>query len=54
MSLLGSRNHYCIHPVVSQSATKNEDCHALKDCPFDLNLSKASRASADPWRFGAR
>jgi hypothetical protein len=29
MSILGSREHYCIHKQVSKSKSKNEDCKAL-------------------------
>jgi Rad3-related DNA helicase len=29
MSILGSRDHYCIHKQVSKSKSKNEDCKAL-------------------------
>lgn len=29
MAVLGSREHYCIHPEVSHSRTKDQDCDAL-------------------------
>ncbi len=31
MTILGSREHTCIHPDVSQSKNKNEDCKKLLD-----------------------
>lgn len=37
MCILGSRDHYCIHPVVSKKVSKNEDCKALVErgaCEF--------------------
>lgn len=40
MSILGSREHYCVNPKVKKSATKNEDCEALvklNNCSYYQN-----------------
>lgn len=31
MSILASREHTCIHPKVSKSRNKNDDCKKLRD-----------------------
>lgn len=48
ISILGSREHYCIHPTVSRSSSKNEDCKELLEesaCQFFNNVPtlKSSR-----------
>lgn len=35
MSVLGSRNHYCIHPRVKNAENKNEACQELLDSEID-------------------
>lgn len=55
MALLGSRDHYCIHPTVSKNAGKNEECRNLIDrsaCGYhknapDLATSKKLQPSGE-------
>jgi len=50
MTILGSREHTCIHPTISRSFNKNQDCQELMDkrkgggCRFQMNV-KAKLAS---------
>eukprot|EP00743_Colponemidia_sp_Colp-15_P013990 GILK01016447.1.p1 GENE.GILK01016447.1~~GILK01016447.1.p1 ORF type:complete len:1208 (+),score=231.04 GILK01016447.1:128-3751(+) len=48
MSILGSREHYCIHRVVSKKSNKNEECKKLlehRECLHHRNMSKLSGCS---------
>ena len=64
MTILGSREHTCVHPTVSKSKTKNDDCKTLNDknkgggCLFNSNVKqklstpqavKAYRGRDDAW-----
>ena len=46
MSILGSREHTCIHPTISRSFNKNQDCQELMDrrkgggCRFQSEVKK--------------
>ena len=46
MSILGSREHTCIHPTISKSFNKNQDCNDLRDprkgggCRFQYEVKR--------------
>ena len=45
MSILGSREQYCIHPVVSKLANKSEECKKLSKKPSSSMRKHKSKSS---------
>ncbi|KAI8577770.1 hypothetical protein K450DRAFT_250762 [Umbelopsis ramanniana AG] len=49
MTILGSRDQFCIHPKVSKASNKNEECSKLLDknlCSYGHNVRKVTQHSS--------